>query len=305
VTRLESDGVALAQGSAPGKLILFGEHAVVYGHPAIAAAVGLRSTVRLHRHGGPTHIRRSSFRDERLQQAVARALPPQGLAVDIASELPPGRGMGSSASIAVAMVRAAVALAGERPDADLLFERSLALERIFHGQPSGVDNAVSIRGGMVRYRKGPPLVLQPIAVQQPLELVVLDSGRTGSTASLVAQVRAARPAVDPILDAIGALVERLGELGDDPATLGAAMDENHALLRQLGVSDDTLDGLCAFAREHGALGAKLSGAGGGGVVLAWTPRERQAGLLAAAAQRGIRAFPVTLPAPSGADPEPS
>ncbi len=295
-------GRPLAVGSAPGKLILFGEHAVVYGHTAIAAAVGLRSSVSLHPCDGPTHIRHSSFHDQRLQRAVAQALPQQGLAVDIISELPPGRGMGSSASIAVAMVRAAAGLAGESPDQDVLFERSLALERIFHGRPSGVDNAVALRGGVLRYRKGPPLELASVPLSAPLHAVILDSGTAGSTAALVAQVRAGRPQVDPLLDAIGALVERASGLLDAPAKLGAAMDENHALLRQLGVSTPALDQLCGLAREHGALGAKLSGAGGGGVVLALVPPAHQRALLTAATQRGIRAFPIVLPVPAR-DPE--
>jgi mevalonate kinase len=291
----------LAVGAAPGKLILFGEHAVVYGHPAIAAAVGLSSTVSLWRWDGATHIRRSSFHDDRLRKAVATCLPAHGLAVDISSELPPGRGMGSSASIAVSMVRAAAMLAGEQPRSRVLFERSLALERIFHGQPSGVDNAVVLRGGLLRYRKGPPLQLEPLPVSGLLHAVILDSGSVGSTAALVARVRAARPGVDPVLEAIGALVERIDMLSD-PRALGAVMDENHALLRQLGVSTPALDELCAFARQHGATGAKLSGAGGGGVVLALVAAEGQPGLLVAAQRRGIRAFAISLPAPR-TDPE--
>ncbi len=288
----------LAEGSAPGKLILFGEHAVVYGHPAIAAAVGLRSTVKLWEHDGPTRIRRSAFHDERLRLAVEQALPGRGLAVDIDSELPPGRGMGSSASIAVAMVRAGATLAGERLDGEELFQRSLALERIFHGHPSGVDNAVSLRGGLLRYRKGPPLDIEPIALAEPLHAVILDSGSAGSTAALVARVRSARPGVEPVLDAIGRLVEGVPALLAAPEALGSAMDENHLLLRRLGVSTPELDELCALARSCGALGAKLSGAGGGGVVLALIAPQRQPALLAAAKDRGIRAFAVTLPAPS-------
>ena len=288
----------LAAGSAPGKLILFGEHAVVYGHPAIAAAVGLRSTVSLWLHAGATHLRNSSFHDDRLRQAVAQCLPAHGLAVDIASELPPGRGMGSSASIAVAMVRAAAGLAGESPSQDELFERSLQLERIFHGQPSGVDNAVALRGGLLLYRKGPPLEVEPCPVARPLNVVILDSGSVGSTAALVARVAAARPGVDPVLERIGTLVDRAASVLDDAQALGCAMDDNHALLRELGVSTPVLDELCALARRHGALGAKLSGAGGGGVVVALVEPDTQCALLAAAQRRAIHAFPVRLPASS-------
>jgi mevalonate kinase len=285
----------LAVGTAPGKLILFGEHAVVHGHPAIAAAVGLRSRVSLYAGRGATRIRHSSFHDERLRRAVAQALPAEGLAVDISSDLPPGRGMGSSASIAVAMVRAAAAFAGERLDRATLFERSFELERIFHGQPSGVDNSVVIRGGLLRYRKGPPLELTPLRLARPLHLVVLDSGCAGSTAELVAQVQRARPGVDSVLASIGALVERACEQLDDPSALGGIMDENHRLLRALGVSTPDLDEICGMARDAGALGAKLSGAGGGGVAIALVTPDGAPALLEAARGRGIGAFDIQLP----------
>lgn len=288
----------LAQGSAPGKLILFGEHAVVYGHTAIAAAVGLHSTVALWPCAGPTHLRRSSFDDLRLRQAVSLALPTDGLAVDIVSELPSGRGMGSSASIAVAMVRAAAQLTGECADSDILFERSLALERIFHGHPSGVDNAVALHGGLLRYRKGPPLELEPLTLPRPLHLVVLDSGSPGSTAELVAAVRAARPRVDGTLDAIGQLAEQAAGLLDDPQALGNAMCDAQALLVLLGVSTPRLRELCELARGAGALGAKLSGAGGGGVVVALAQPDTVPAVLAAARQRDIPAFALEVPIPS-------
>jgi mevalonate kinase len=288
----------LAVGTAPGKLILFGEHAVVYGHTAIAAAVGLRSTVSLWAHDGPTHIRLSSFDDFRLRRAVSAALPAHGLAVDIGSELPPGRGMGSSASIAVAMVRAAAVLAGEQPDHDTLFERSLALERIFHGHPSGVDNAVALRGGLLRYRRGPPLELEPLQLSRPLHLVVLDSGSPGSTAELVAAVRAARPRVDRVLDAIGRLAEQAVGLLDDPRALGEAMNDAHAMLKLLGVSTPRLSELCRLARDAGALGAKLSGAGGGGVVVALAQPDTVPTIITAAQRRGVPAFAVQVPIPT-------
>ncbi len=294
----------LAVGSAPGKLILFGEHAVVYGQTAIAAAVGLRSTVSLWHHDGPTHIRNSSFDDFRLRRAVSMALPAHGIAVDIGSELPPGRGMGSSASIAVAMVRAAAALAGEQPEREALFERSLALERIFHGTPSGVDNAVALSGGLLRFRRGPPLELEPLELAQPLHLVVLDSGSPGSTAELVAAVRAARPRVDRVLDAIGRLAEQATGLLDDHKALGNAMNDAQAMLVLLGVSTPRLSELCSLARDAGALGAKLSGAGGGGVVVALAEPDTVPAILAAAGRREVPAFALQLPIPS-ASPEPT
>lgn len=284
------NAAVLAEGRAPGKLILLGEHAVVYGHTAIAGAVGLTTTVRLSASDGPTRLGDSTVRDARLQRALALALPAEGLRVDIDSALPTGRGMGSSAAVAVALVRAAAALAGEALDAETLFQRSLALERVFHGQPSGVDNAVVAAGGLLRFRRGPPLQIEPLALAHPLTVVVLDSGGPGDTAAMVAAVRARRPAVDPVIEAIGALVEQAGGLLDRPRELGAALDENHALLRRLGVSTPALDELCAMARAHGALGAKLSGSGGGGVVMALVAEGAEACLLDAARRARVPAL---------------
>jgi mevalonate kinase len=96
--------------------------------------------------------------------------------------------------------------------------------------------------------------------------------------------------VDPVLESIGALVERAGGLLGQPEALGEAMDENHALLRLLGVSTPALDDLCGLARAHGALGAKLSGSGGGGVVVALVAQGGEARLLRAACDRGIPAL---------------
>src|SRR5690606_15792122 len=145
-----------------------------------------------------------------------------------------------------------------------VYERALAVERRFHGTPSGVDVAVSVVGGVLRFQRSERTPL-PAPTWQT---VILDTGEKGDTASLVARVTAQRPGIDPLLRRIGALVEEAQACLDDADTLGPLLDENHALLRQLGVSTPGLDDLTEFAREHGALGAKLSGAGGGGVALA-------------------------------------
>lgn len=135
-----------ASGTGRGKLLLCGEHAVVYGHPAIAFAVDRRTTVTLTERPGPTEIC-SVHADERLLAALAGVVEPEGLRVEVSTDLPVGRGMGSSAALAVALVRARAALAGEAPDPDEVYERAMPIERAFHGNPSGVDVAVSARGG--------------------------------------------------------------------------------------------------------------------------------------------------------------
>lgn len=289
----------VARARAPGKLILAGEHAVVYGHPALALAVDRGTTVTLTRRPGPTALGDSAVQDDRVLPGLLTVLPAEGLRIDIDSDLPVGRGMGSSAALAVAVVRAHAALEGETLDFDTTHARAFGPERHFHGDPSGVDHAVSALGGGVRYVKGPdgPRI-DPLPLPD-LRLVVVDSGSAGDTGALVAGVRSRRPGIDPALQRIGALVEELDaglRGGMAPAGLGALLNENHALLRDIGVSTDTLDAITATCRAAGAHGAKLAGAGGGGVVIALV--DDPAPVLAAVRAAGWSAFGVGVAPPT-------
>ncbi|MCP4808503.1 MAG: mevalonate kinase [Proteobacteria bacterium] len=285
------------RASAPGKLIVLGEHSVVYGHRAIAASVSRRTTVDLTASPGPTRLADSDIVDDRLLRALRATLPAEGWAVSIRTDLPVGRGMGSSASLSIALLRLRARFEGIEPDFAWLHAEGFALERIFHGDPSGIDHAVSALEGAVVYQRGE--APQPLAMT-PMKVVVLDSGSAGNTAELVAGVAARRPGIEPALDRLGELVElAIGSL-DDPLALGEAMDEAHALLVQIGVSTPILDDLVALARDHGATGAKLSGAGGGGVVMALCP-DGGIELLRAAEARGIPAFLCTLPCGASED----
>jgi mevalonate kinase len=277
-------------GRGGGKLILLGEHAVVHGHSAVAVGVSLGTEVRLHPTDGPTHLLQD-HPDPRLQEALSLVLPPEGLGVEICSNLPEGRGMGSSAALAVALVRARAALEGEVLPFATLHERAFPVERLFHGNPSGLDHAVAALGGALSYRRGEA----PVPLDMPpVPAVVLDTGRAGNTAEIVAEVAARRPAVEPQLTRLGVLAEEMAPSLGDTQALGEAMNEAHALLGEIGVSDDELDALVDLARTNGAVGAKLSGAGRGGVVLALVPDGPEP-LLQAAAARGISAFSCTVP----------
>jgi len=289
-----------AVGRGHGKLILAGEHAVVYGHPALAVAVDRGVEVELRRIGGPTRTCATTRCDARLTDALRRALEPTGWEVSVRSDLPIGRGMGSSAAISVGRVRARAAVDGEHLDLDTVWTRAFAAEEAFHGTPSGLDQAVACRGGLLRYLKGPP----PVFVDLPcpdLRIVVLDSGQAGDTRELVQAVRSRRPDIDPVLHAIGALVPQVEAALPDPAAVGELLTENHRLLQQLGVSTPTLDALVQLALDHGAHGAKLAGAGGGGVVIALAPEPDA--IVRAAREQGVSALVCrTVPNP---DLEPS
>ncbi|MBW2253475.1 MAG: mevalonate kinase [Deltaproteobacteria bacterium] len=274
-------------GSAGGKLILCGEHAVVYGHPAIALGVDRRTRVHVRRMPGPTRVVTEvpPGQEERLLRAVRTVLP-EGWAVAIETDLPIGQGMGSSAALAVALVRAESDARGHVPDSEEVHLRAFAVERLFHGNASGIDHAVAARGGVIRFRRTPDgPELTPLSIP-PWSLVVLQSGGASDTAALVAGVSAARPAVDPTLERIGALVGEAEAVLDDMERLGPLLYENHGLLRAIGVSTPRLDALVDLA---GASGAKLAGAGGGGVVIALA--EDPELILSAARAHGIEAFP--------------
>ena len=280
----------MLHGRAPGKLILLGEHAVVYGHRALASPVSLGTQVSLEPCAGPTHLGDSSIQDPRLQRALEVALPAQGWRVHIQTDLPIGRGMGSSAALTIALLRAADAITGQQSSFEQLHARGFPIEALFHGNPSGLDHAVSALGSVVVYRKGQ--VPKPVAMP-PHRVVVLDTGIAGDTRELVAGVASRRPGIEPSLRRLGALVETALPVLADPRALGDLMNEAQHHLEEIGVSTPMIQELVRLARAAGAHGAKLSGAGGGGVVLALTPQGPEQ-VLAAAAERGIDAFACTL-----------
>ncbi|MCO4743495.1 MAG: mevalonate kinase [Proteobacteria bacterium] len=275
----------MTTGRAAGKVILVGEHAVVYGYPALAMGLNLGTTVRLTPAEGPTQVV-SRPCDARLVEAIRAALPESGLAVEVDSEVPIGCGMGSSAALSVALVRAAAAFESVELTNEEVFERSLELEKVFHGTPSGLDNTVAANGGVIRFHRGPPARFERLPAPN-WRAVVLESGTAGNTAELVAGVRERHPDNAEVLARIGRLVSQAEAVLDQPERLGPLLTENHRLLVELGVSTPRLNALVELALAHGALGAKMSGAGGGGIVLALV--DDPGPLLRAAAEQDIRA----------------
>jgi mevalonate kinase len=196
-----------------------------------------------------------------------------GFAIEVSGNLPVAVGLGSSAALSVALVRALAASAGVMLSAARLDEIAYELERIFHGTPSGVDAAAAAQGSALWFEIGPPRRAEPVVLERSLTFVVALTGSRHETSRTVGSVRsraAAHPDVyDPVLDAIGKLVAAARgalEKGDWPR-LGRLMTMNHELLRALGVSTAALDELVARAVAAGAYGAKLTGGGGGGAAV--------------------------------------
>ena len=280
---------------ACGKVIVVGEHAVVYGHPALAAGVpaGVRLTAAAREVAGdPITLKIPAWdldlvltpdNEHPVARAAAEVLafcdgPLTGWAIEGVSELPPGAGLGSSAALTVALAR--LVLGPDAPAQDVV-AASIAGERVFHGTPSGIDSEVAARGGVLRFVRGQ--AVEPIALGAgALRLCVIPSGIERRTAEQVANVRARRdrwPSVlDPVLDAVAKLTDAaIGAIErNDLAALGELFDINQGLLSAMSVSSGPLDELCSTARSCGALGAKLTGAGGGGCVVCVPPADSSA-----------------------------
>jgi len=269
---------------ASGKIILFGEHAVVYGVPAIAAGIDRGVEARATPlAAGPSTLTIEDFpivvqpSEEygdvgsafaALLAASGRTAAEPALALNARSEIAPGGGLGCSAALGVALARAI------DPTADLaaIEARAMAWERIFHVNPSGIDAAVAARGGCLLFEKGKPL--EAVRAMRGLVLCVGNTGIASSTKAMVhavARLRERRPEiVRKTFEAIHAIVRnaRLAIEAGDLLAVGRFLDLNQMLLSGLFLSSDEIERMCGAAREAGARGAKLTGAGGGGSVIA-------------------------------------
>jgi len=304
----------MTTATAPGKIILAGEHAVVYNRPAIAVPVWevvARATIIDRNRGADCvliapdvglHLHLVDATDELPLAVVVRltfarlGLPPNpAWQIEVRSEIPIASGLGSGAALSAALVRAIYMHTGQFAPPALVSELVFESERFYHGTPSGIDNTVIAYGEPIWFVKGEPPT--PFMPRAPFTLAIADSGILAPTKETVADVRRWSQ-TEPLrytklFDAIGGVVHRVRQAIEQGAVaeLGQCFDQNQALLEELGVSSAPLEALIQAARQAGALGAKLSGGGRGGNVIALvegsTVAKVKQALLVAGAKRVI------------------
>ncbi|NPV86379.1 MAG: mevalonate kinase [Anaerolineae bacterium] len=301
-----------SSASAPGKIILFGEHAVVYGQPAIAIPVDqVRATATTT--DNTLGIVRIIAPDINLQCNLDQldTNNPLFIVIDgvknlnrtnilpacdihITSTIPIASGMGSGAAVSVAVIRSLSSFLGLSLSDDAISALAFEAEKRYHGSPSGIDNTVISYNKPVYFVRGEqPVIFLP---KISLQLVIASTGIESPTISVVQDVRA-RWQEKP--DEYNALFEKIGEIcktaysilreeGCDITTLGLLMTQNHRLLQQIDVSCPELDSMVSAALNAGALGAKLSGAGRGGNLIALVPPEGVSNIVEALRKTGAK-----------------
>lgn len=285
----------VAIGTSTGKIILMGEHAVVYGQPAIAMPFSaVQITAEVRKEGQALSVSCDFYQGlvhempkiwESLKHAIRFSLYRIGaptdpaIHIEISSTIPAERGMGSSAAVATAVARALFSFY-QRPLSDEdLWDIVQTSEKIAHGNPSGIDATTVTGTDPVFFIKGQ--AIEPVDLSLDAYLVVADTGKTGNTLEAITDVALlyqGRSEVESWVQAIGDLTYRARDylVHNQAALLGQVMNQAHTHLQNLGVSDESLDRLVEIARVTGALGAKLTGGGRGGCMIALANTKEEA-----------------------------
>jgi mevalonate kinase len=300
----------IVKASAPGKIILFGEHAVVYGRPALAVPVtqvhadvevsdSSRAGIWIDAPDINVHAELNTLPSDHPIAAVIhnflflwRISQFPSLDIKITSTIPVAAGLGSGAAVTVALLRALSSHLGHPMTDEEVNAFAYEIEKLHHGTPSGIDNTVVTYAGPVYFIKAQPV--ETFRVGQPFTIVIGDTGISAPTKESVADVRRLwindKSRWETIFDKIGEIsftARRAIEAGKSEM-LGELMNENHALLQKMTVSSPELDRLVETARDAGATGAKLSGGGRGGNMIALVEPEGSEAVASALMSAGAK-----------------
>ena len=285
----------MGNGSGFGKTILFGEHFVVHGVPGIASAIdsATEAEVKKTKNGIKIKDERTGAKGyaekKKLQQLesidrmlTAMDLDPESVSMDIwlGGNLPGFSGLGASAASSVAIARAI----SEEFDLDLRDEKindvAYEAEKAYAGNPSGIDNTAATFGGLIWFKKNlgaSSNEIEQLSIRNPIEIVIANTGVVANTKAMVAGVGERKKHNSKKYNEIFKKAEDLVYNGRkalenfDLKKVGSLMNENHILLQEIEVSSKELDYLVELARKNGSFGAKMTGGGGGGCILALTP----------------------------------
>lgn len=305
------------EGIGFGKAILFNEHFVVYGTPAIVSAIGKYTVAKVepydklemkledNRNATP------NYKEEKLEQQkdslnrILKAMnvdtSKNGIKIELGGNLYAASGIGASAASCVAIARALseyfnLNLSDEKIN-DIAYEG----EKGYHGTPSGIDNTASTFGGLIWFEKADPNIMERITLPSPVEIVMGNTGKVADTSAAVAGVRERREKYPEKYHEIFEKAKNIAFLArrafqdEDLEEIGKLMNENHKLLQQMEVSSRELDFLVDVARDNGALGAKLTGGGLGGNMLALTPgKDLQEQVANAIEKEGFQVLKTTI-----------
>jgi len=287
----------MGKGTGFGKVILFGEHFVVHGVPGIVSAIDLAAHAEVKKTGEGITIKderkgaKSYTEKKRAQQkeSIERMLKTMGidlekafLEIRLGGDLPSFSGIGASAASSVAIARAIAEELEMILSDGTINEIAYEAEKAYAGTPSGIDNTAATYGGLIWFRKnlsGGPNAIERLSIRKPIEIVIGNTGIVADTRKMVASVAERKKKNPEEYDPLFNQAERLAyearkALEDyDLKKVGRLMNENHGLLQEIEVSCKELDYLINLALDHGAFGAKLTGGGGGGCMLALTPRK--------------------------------
>jgi mevalonate kinase len=301
----------MGRGTGRGKSILFGEHFVVYGIPAIAAGIDSKTeavVTRTELSGWTIDDKRPAvpgYKEKKLdeqRESVENVLhfcgidvSTNGIHIELGGDLVGASGFGASAASCVSLARALNEEFSLGFDDVKINEAAYEGEKGYHGTPSGIDNTASTYGGLVWYVRnleGGPPTFEMLKLKDSFRLIIASTGLSSSTAEVVGDVRKKKEQDPEWFDSIVKEYKKLvyeardAMIKFDGKNVGELMNKNHELLQKLTVSCKELDNLVEIARQNGALGAKMTGTGRGGNMIALTPDEITQSRIAKALEKG-------------------
>jgi mevalonate kinase len=316
--RLIVEVCVLGTGVGFGKVILFNEHFVVYGLPAIASAISAKTTARVEKLAGSgtelidNRPETKGYKAEKAdQQKESLDIMLKFMSIDtkhnsfritLGGDLLAASGVGASAASCAAIARAFSEELHLGYSDEKINEVAYEGEKGYHGNPSGIDNTAATFGGLIWYRReGTSQLMERLKLKAPVEIVMGNTGIIADTKEVVGGVKKRRDKDPAKYERIFKDAKQLAQdakkhiEGYDLKKLGTLMNENHRLLQEIGVSCSELELLVDLARNNGAWGAKMTGTGRGGYMIALTPgKELQEKVALEIERKGFQALKTTI-----------